>query len=88
VFGPAHREGIAVALPADIDSPPVRRERPIFTGVGGEFVKRKTDGLRGNRIQAQHGTVQGYTGTNEIREMRELGANQFRDLNPTPFVLN
>ncbi len=49
-------------------------------------MKREPDGLRGRRVQAQLGALHGDTGTNEVGEVRELGANQGRDLHPIPFV--
>src|SRR6267378_1074361 len=60
--------------PASVD------KRPVFPGVGGELMKREPDRLRGSRVQAQLGAVHGDTGANEIGEMRELRANQVRNL--------
>ncbi len=36
-LGPAHGEGVAVGPPADIDTTRIRRQRPVFAGVGGEL---------------------------------------------------
>ena len=85
-LGPAHGESVAIGAPADIDTTPIRRECPVFAGVGGEFVQRKPDGLRGSRLQTQLGAAQGDTGINEVGKMRELGANQICYIDPVPFV--
>jgi hypothetical protein len=83
---PAHGEGFALDPPADIDATPIRRVRPVFPGVGGELVEHEPNGLRGSRLQAQLGAADGNTRTNEVGEVRELGANQILDLDPIPFV--
>src|SRR5262249_11927419 len=85
-LGPAHRQGVAVRPPADIHTAPVRRERPIFPGIGGEFVEREPDCLRGSRLQAKLGATHGDARTNEVGEMRELGVNQVFNINSLPLV--
>src|SRR6266849_7662716 len=85
-LGRAHGESVAIGPPADIDTTRIRRERPVFPGVGGEFVEREPAGLRGGRLQAQLRAVHGDTRTNEVGEERELGTNQVLDLDPIPFV--
>jgi hypothetical protein len=85
-LGPAHREGIAVSPPADIHAAPIHRKRPVFPGVGGEFVEREPDGLCGNRLQAQLRAVHENARTNEIGEGGKLGANQVLDLDAMPFA--
>src|SRR6266478_10179849 len=85
-LGPAHGEDGADASPRDIDTTPIRRKRPVFPGVGGELVQRKPDRLRGSRIEAQLGAMDGDTRTNEVGKVRELGVDQVRDLDPIPFV--
>jgi hypothetical protein len=72
--------------PADIDATPIRRERPVFPGVGGELVEHKSNGLRGSGRQANLGAVHGNTRTNEVGERRELSANQVVDLYAILFV--
>jgi hypothetical protein len=79
---PGHREGLSLGPPADIDTTRIRRERPVFPGVGGELMECQSDGLRCSRLQAQFGALRGDTGTNEIGEVRELGANQVLGLDP------
>jgi hypothetical protein len=64
----------------------IRRERPVFPGVGGELVEHKPNGLRGSRPQANLGAVHGNTKTNEIGEGRKVRANQVVDLDAIPFV--
>ena len=49
-------------------------------------MEREPDRLRGSRAQVQLGAVQGDTRTDEVGEVRELGTNQVRDLDPIPFV--
>jgi hypothetical protein len=85
-LAPAHGEGVAGGPPGHIDATPTRRKCPVFPGIGGELVERKPDGLRGSRIEAQPGAVQGNTRTDKIGKMRELGANQVFDLDPVPFI--
>src|SRR5215470_3604121 len=86
VLRPAHGEGITGDPPADIHTTSVSRERPIFPGVGGEFVERDPDGLGGGRVQAKLGAMHGDTRTNEVGEMRELSVNQVLDINSLPLV--
>ncbi len=86
VFGPAHREGTAIDPPAEIHTTLVRRERPVFAVVGGELVKREPDGLCGSRFQVEPGAVDDDARTNEVGEVRELGAHQVLDIDPVPFV--
>src|SRR6266478_1651454 len=62
--------------PAPVDS------APYFPAL----VESEPDGLRGSRVQAKLRAVHGDTRANEIGEVRELGANQVRDLHPIPFV--
>jgi len=45
--------------------PFVGRGRTIFTGVGGEFVERKPDGLCGSLVQAQLRAIHGDTSINK-----------------------
>src|SRR5262249_21427473 len=85
-LGPAHGEGVAVGSPADVDAARIRRQRPVFPGIGGELVEREPDRLRGSRAQAQLGAVQGDTRTDEVGKVRELGTNQVLDLHTIPFV--
>src|SRR5258708_36847176 len=66
VLDPAHGEDVAGGPPRDIDATPVRRQRPVFPGVGGKFVEREPDRLRGSRIEVQLGAVRGDTGTNDV----------------------
>ncbi len=81
---------VSPSEPQEISTRPVsvdiRRERPVFPGVGGKLVEREPDGLRGSRLQAQLGAVHDDTRTNEVGEGRELGVNQVLDLDPFPFV--
>jgi hypothetical protein len=46
----------------------------------------KSDGLRGSRLQAQFGAVHGNAKTDQVGQMRQLGADQILDLDPIPFV--
>src|SRR5260370_702889 len=70
-LAPRHGEAAAIALPADIDTTSIRRERSVSPSVGGEFVECEADGLGRSRRQAQLGTVHGDTRTNETREGRK-----------------
>jgi len=70
------REGLSLGPPADMQEASILRERPVFSGIGGKFVERKTDGLRRSCIQTQLGAAHHDTRTNEIGERGELGANQ------------
>src|SRR5258708_10293912 len=58
----------------------------MLVAVGRELVECMPDGLRGSRVQAQPGTLYDDTGTNKIREVRELGANKVLDVDSMPFV--
>ncbi len=86
MLGPAHRKGIAVDAPADVHATRIRRQRPVFPRVGGQFVEREPDGLRGSGLQAQPGTMHCNARANEVGEMRELGAGEVRDLDPIPLI--
>jgi hypothetical protein len=79
-LGPADGKSITFDFPPDIDAPLVGRESPIFSGIGGEFVECKPDGLGRRLSQAQPGTIDGDAGIYEIREVGELGLNQALDL--------
>src|SRR5258708_28441897 len=74
-LAPAHGEGVADGPPGDIDATPIRRKRPVFSGVGRKLVEREPDRLRGSRIEVQLGAVRGDTRTNEVGKMRELGVD-------------
>jgi hypothetical protein len=39
---------VAIARPADINATGIRRERPVFAGIGRKLVQRKPDGLGGS----------------------------------------
>jgi hypothetical protein len=71
---PAHGESVVICPPANIDTTRSRRERPVFAGVGGEFVEREPDGLRGSGAQPQPGAVRSDPRPQKVRKMRELGA--------------
>jgi len=87
-FGPAHAKDLALGLPANVDTTPVRRERPVLHGVGGKLVDREPDGLRGGRLQDELGATHGNTRTDKVREGRELSMNQVFDINSLPLVPN
>ena len=73
---PVHGKGVAGDAPRDIDAAFIGGKRPVFSSVGGEFVEREPDGLRGSRREAQLGPIDADARTNEIGEVRELGTNQ------------
>ena len=52
-FRPAHRESVAVGRPANIDTTPIRRERPVLPGVGRKLVHCETYRLGGGCVQTQ-----------------------------------
>src|SRR5579871_3273170 len=86
-LSPAHGERVGIGRPpGDIDPTPVRRERPVFSGISSKLVEREPDGLRRSRIQTQPRTLPGNARTDEVAKMRELGTNEIRDLHPRPFV--
>jgi hypothetical protein len=87
-FLPDHREGLALGPPANIHAPGILRQRPVFAGVGGKFVEREPDGLRGCCVQRQRGAARRDTRTKKVGEGRDLGANQVLDLDPFPFALD
>src|SRR5215831_11335260 len=87
-LGPAHRQGLALGSPADIYTTLVRRQRPVFPGIGRKLVHREPDGLRGSRLQAQFGAINDDTCTDNICEMRKLGADQVLDIHSSPFIPN
>jgi len=85
---PAHREGLALGPPADIQTTCIPRQRLVFTGVGGKFVEREPDGLRGSCVQTQFGAAHHDTRTKKIGEGRDLGANQALYLDTMPFTFD
>src|SRR5262249_49255898 len=85
-LSPAHDEGVVVGAPRDIQATRNDGERPVFPGIGGEFVQGEPEGLRGSHPQVQLWAVHGYTRTNEVCERRELSTNQVLDLDPIPRV--
>src|SRR6266446_2942245 len=85
-LGPAHREGVGVGLPGDMDTAPIRREGPVFPSIGSEFVECEPDRLRGSGFQAQLGAGRDDARTNEICEVRELGAGEVLDVHTAPLT--
>jgi hypothetical protein len=49
-LGPAHREGFALGPPADTHPTPIRRERPVFRGIGSKLMQREPYRLGGSRL--------------------------------------
>jgi hypothetical protein len=74
-LGPAHSKGIADGPPGDIDVTVIRRECPVFSGIGGELVECEPDCLCGSRREAQLRATYADTRTNQVSEVRELGTN-------------
>ncbi len=68
MLGPAHCEGVANGPPADIYATPIRRQRPVFAGIGRKLMQRKTDRLGGRRIQTQLWAVEIDPRPNKIRK--------------------
>jgi hypothetical protein len=87
-LGPAHGESVAHDAPRDIDAAQIDRECPVFSGVGGEFVERETDGLRRSWLQAQPGAVHDETRTNKIGEVGQLGVGQILDIDSVELPLH
>src|SRR5215475_3442526 len=85
-LGPTHAKVVAAGGPADVHTTSISRERPVFAGVGGEFVQGEPDGLRRICSEAQFGATNVDTRTNEVGEIRELTANQVIDVNSPPLV--
>jgi hypothetical protein len=74
-FDPTHIEGVAIGSPADINTTPIHRKRPVFTSVGGQLMECEPDCLRGSWHHAQLWAIRGDTRTNEVGEVSELRAN-------------
>jgi hypothetical protein len=85
-LGPAHGESVVDRSPGDMNLTFIRRQRPVFSGIGGEFVEREPDGLRGSRREAPLRPMDVDPRANEVGEVRELGPNQVSDPNSMPFV--
>jgi hypothetical protein len=79
-------EGAVAEIPANIHTTSICRKRPVFAGVRSKFMKREPEGLRTDRVEAQLGAIQDNARTNQIGEMRELGAHQLLDVNSLPLV--
>src|SRR5262249_58321485 len=69
---PAHYEGLALGPPADIQTTRILRESPVFSGVGGKFVKREPYGLRRGGIQTQLRAAPHHPTANVIRHSAAL----------------
>ena len=75
---------VSPSIPQQTSTRPLSVERPVFAGVGGELVEREPDRLCGGGLQAQLGAIHDDARTNEICEMRELGAGQVLDVHTAP----
>src|SRR5262249_41036110 len=73
ILRPAHYEGLSLGLPADIQTTRILRERPVFSGIGGKFVKREPDCLRRGCIQTQLRAAHRDTRANVIGEGGRAG---------------
>jgi hypothetical protein len=79
-------EGLSLGPPADMHEARIPRERPVFPGIGGKFVEREPDGVRGSCLQAQLGTAHHNTRTHVIGERSELSADEVPSLDPMPSI--
>jgi hypothetical protein len=86
-----------ITVPAMVANAPIKVELPATSSISGSeitadilpaeiFVKREPDGLCGSRFQVEPGAVDDDARTNEVGEVRELGAHQVLDIDPVPFV--
>ncbi len=79
-FGPAHGQRVTIGSPTDIDMTVIRRERPIFSGVGRKLVECETDGLGGCCVQTQLRTMHRDPRPDKIGKEGKLGAHQILDI--------
>jgi hypothetical protein len=77
-----------VGAPANIDATFTRRERPVFSCIGGKLVHCETDGLGGPRVKTQFRAVRSDPRPDKVCKVRELGARQILHIDPMPLVPN